>query len=105
MLFTMNGSQDGYGPLVGHSPQGFPIYLYTDPQSRLTCFVVVLPDGRGFYCDRQGSIVAKPVNANQDVALALIGGTTGFVLGGPVGAAVGALAGLVLSELSKKRGG
>ena len=91
--------------MVGHSPQGFPIYLYTDPQSRLTCFVVVLPDGRGFYCDRQGSIVAKPVNANQDVALALIGGTTGFFLGGPLGAAIGALGGLFLSELSKKRGG
>jgi len=100
----MNGAQSGYGPLVGHSPQGFPIYLYTDPQSRLTCYVIVLPDSRAFYCDKQGKIVAKPVAANQDIVLALIGGTTGFALGGPAGAAIGALAGLILSELSKKRG-
>jgi hypothetical protein len=101
----MNGGQSGYGPLVGHSPQGFPIYLYTDPQSKLTCYVVVLPDNRAYYCDPQGRIVSKPVNANQDVALAVLGGLLGAALGGPGGAALGALGGLFLSELAKKRGG
>lgn len=101
----MNDSQVGYGPRVGHGPQGFPIYRYTDPQSKLTCYVTILPDSRAYYCDGQGRIVAKPVNANQDVALALIGGTAGFAFGGPPGAAIGALVGLVLSELSKRRGG
>ena len=96
-------NQVGYGPLVGHSQQGFPIYLYTDPQSKLRYFVTVLPDQRAFYCDQRGNIVATPVEANKGVALALLGGTTGFLLGGPVGALIGALAGLVLSELPTKR--
>jgi hypothetical protein len=100
----MNAGYGGYGPVVGHNPQGFPIHLFTDPQSRMTCFVIVLPDGRAFYCDRQGNIVARPVPANQEVVLALIGGTAGFALGGPAGAAIGAIAGLILSQLSKKRG-
>lgn len=100
----MNGIQGGYGPLVGHSPQGFPIYLFTDPQSKLTCYVIVLPDSRAFYCDKQGKIVAKPVAANQEIILALIGGTTGFALGGALGAAIGAITGLILSEFSKNQG-
>jgi len=49
----------GYCVGVGSSPQGFPIYLYTDPQSGLTCYVIVLPDSRAFYCDKHGKIVAK----------------------------------------------
>ena len=88
-----------YGPLVGHSPQGYPIYLYTDPQSKLTSYVVVLPDRRAFYCDQQGRIVANPVEAKKQIALALLGGTAGFALGGPVGALIGAVAGLILSEV------
>jgi hypothetical protein len=98
-------NQGGYGPLVGRNQQGYPIYLYTDPKSKLSYYVVVLPDDRAFYCDQRGSIVATPVEANKGVALALLGGTTGFFIGGPVGALIGALAGLVLSELPKKRVG
>lgn len=95
---------NGYGPMVGRSHQGYPIYLYTDPQSKLTSYVVVLPDNRAFYCDQQGSIVANPVEAKKQIALALIGGTTGFLLGGPAGALIGAVAGLILSELPKRAG-
>ena len=90
---------DGYGPIVGHNSQGYPIYLYTDPQSKLTSYVVVLPDHRAFYCDQQGQIVTKPVEAKKQIALALIAGTAGFAIGGPVGALIGAVAGLILSEL------
>jgi hypothetical protein len=89
--------------MVGRSPQGYPICLYTDPQSKLTSYVVILPDGRAFHSDRQGRIVATPVEPEKQVALALLGGTTGFLIGGPPGALIGALAGLVLSALPKKR--
>jgi hypothetical protein len=95
--------QIGYGPLVGHSPEGYPVYLYTDPQTRLTCRVVVLPDGRAFYSDMNGRIVAKPVEANTQVGLALVGSIFGLILGGAGGAIIGALAGAVMgNQLSKK---
>jgi hypothetical protein len=95
----------GYGPLVGRNQHGYPIYLYTDPQTKLSYYVTVLPDQRAFYCDQRGNIVATPVQANKEVVLALLGGTAGFLLGGPFGALIGALGGLLLSELPKKRVG
>ncbi len=30
----------GYGPPIGKSPEGFPVYLYTDPASNLQIDVV-----------------------------------------------------------------
>ncbi len=102
----MNGREAGYGPQVGKSREGYPVYLYTDPQSRLTTYVVVLPDGRAFYSDIRGRIVSKPVEANNQIALALVGGILGAVLGGPEGAILGALLGAAAGELlSKKRVG
>jgi hypothetical protein len=98
-------NQVGYGPLVGRNREGYPIYLYTDPQTKLSYYVTVLPDERAFYCDQRGNIVTTPVEANKGIALALLGGTTGFFLGGPFGALLGALGGLILSELPKKRVG
>ena len=99
---SMSQAEVGYGPLVGHNQQGYPIYLYTDPKSKLRYYVVVLPDDRAFYCDQRGSLSATPVEADKGIALALIGGTAGFLIGGPVGALIGALGGLILSELPKK---
>ncbi len=102
----MNGGHVGYGPQVGHSPQGFPLYLYTDPNSKLTTYVVVLPDGRAFYSDRNGRIVSKPTEANPQVALALVGGIIGLAVGGgPLGAILGGIIGAAVgNEASKKRG-
>ena len=95
---------NGYGPLVSRSQQGYPVYLYTDPQSKLTYHVVILPDGRAFYSDQQGRIVSNPVEAQKQIALAVLGGTTGFLIGGPAGALIGAIAGLILSGLPKRAG-
>jgi hypothetical protein len=102
----MNGSKVGYGPVVGHSPEGYPIYLYTDPRSKLTQYVVVLPDHRAFYCDTKGRIVSKPTEANPQIALGVIGGLIGLLVGGgnPLGAILGGIVGAALgNEASKKR--
>ncbi len=92
----MNTGQVGYGPQIGRSPEGFPVYQYTDPQSKLTTFVVVLPDGRAFYSDERGKIVSTPVflptGVDSQVGLALLGGIIGLALGGgPLGAIVGGI--------------
>lgn len=93
----------GYGPLVGHSPEGFPVYLYTDPRSKLTQFVVVLPDHRAFYCDGNGRIVSRPAEANPQVAGAVVGGLIGFAVGGPLGAIVGGILGAAVGNEASKR--
>ncbi len=36
----MVNSENGYGPRVGQSPEGYPIFLYTDPRSRVMSYVV-----------------------------------------------------------------
>ena len=100
--------QPGYGPQVGTSVQGNPIYLYTDPRSKLTSYVIVLPDGRAFHSDQHGNISATPVEANNaSVALALIGGIVGLLLGGPgvalIGAALGAVVSAIPNAIDKKK--
>jgi hypothetical protein len=95
----------GYGPQVGSSREGYPIYLYTDSRTKLTTYVVVLPDGRAFYSDAQGRIVATPAKTDSAVALALVAGAAGLWLGGPVGGIIGAIFGAIMGEeVSKKRG-
>lgn len=92
--------QIGYGPKVGDSSEGFPVYLYTDPRSKRTSYVVVHHDGRAFYSDQKGSISATPIAPNNAMAgLALIGGLLGLLLGGPGGAIVGAAAGAALGSV------
>jgi hypothetical protein len=98
----MNIIQVGYGPPVGNTAEGHPIYLYTDPHSKLTAYVVILPDGRAFYSDRYGRITAKPEEANKAVALALVGGALGLVFG-PGGALIGAAIGAFLGNLPKAK--
>lgn len=102
----MNGRQIGYGPRVGQSQEGFPVYLYTDPRSNLNTYVVVLPDGRAFYSDRFGRIVSTPTQADPQVGLALLGGIIGLAVGGgPLGAIIGGIIGAAVgNEASKKRG-
>jgi uncharacterized membrane protein len=95
----------GYGPRVAFSHEGYPVYLYTDPHSQMRTYVVVLPDGRAFYSDARGRIVATPAESDKQVAGALVGGLTGLALFGPVGAIVGAFLGAIAgNELSKKGG-
>jgi hypothetical protein len=102
----MNGSDVGYGPQVGISPQGFPVYLYTDPNSKLRTYIVVLPDGRAFYSNSAGKIVDTPVESDRPTAFALLGGLLGFAFGGPGGAIFGSVVGAIVGNgAAKKRGG
>jgi hypothetical protein len=102
----MGGIHTGYGPPVGRSPEDYPVYIYTDPQSQLSTYVVVLPDGRAFYSDQHGKIVANPIESDRQVGLAVLGGIVGFLLGfGPVGAITGALVGAIAGgQISKRQG-
>jgi hypothetical protein len=93
----------GYGPQVAKSREGYPVYLYTNPSSRTTTYVVVLPDGRALYSDAHGRIVANPVESDKQVAGAAVGGIAGLAAFGPVGGIVGAILGAIVgNELSKK---
>src|SRR5580658_2046109 len=79
--------QNGYGPQVGQSPEGYPIFLYTDPHSKVRSYVVVRPDGSAFYSDARGRNIGTPhSDADAEVAAAIVGGTFSAFAGGPVGA-------------------
>jgi len=94
----------GYGPVIGKSPEGFPVHLYTNPISKLTTYIVVLPDGRAFYCDRRGRIVSDIKEASPAVeALAIVGGLFGLVIGGAPGAILGGIIGAALGQVAKKQ--
>jgi hypothetical protein len=93
----------GYGPQIGTSHQGYPIYLYTDELTNLTSYVVVLPDGRAFHSDAQGRLAATPSEPDKQIGLALIGGLIGFAFGG-AGAILGALIGAAAGGLLNKKG-
>jgi hypothetical protein len=102
----MATGQVGYGSTpIGQSSEGFPVYLYTDPNSKLRTYVVVLPDGRAFYSDRRGRIVSTPKDASPQVELlALIGGAVGLLVGGGApGAILGGIIGAALGQAAKKR--
>jgi hypothetical protein len=90
-------------PKVGQSREGYPIFLYTDPQTKLVSYVVVLPDGRVFSSDSDGRILTTYGNqANVEAATAIVLGTGGLLLGGPIGGIVGALAGAIVGSQLKK---
>jgi hypothetical protein len=94
----------GYGAQVGRSPEGYPIYLYTDPHTRALRYVVVLPNGQAYFSDANGKVGPPASDANVGVATALLGGILGFVFGGGSGAVLGAIAGAVAAnELTKRR--
>jgi hypothetical protein len=95
--------QNGYGPMIGQTPEGYPIYSYTDPRSNVVSFVVVLPDGRAFYSDAYGNIAAPGGQLEAEVAGAIVTGTLGGLAGGPVGAMVGAVAGAIMGKFLKKQ--
>jgi hypothetical protein len=94
---------NGYGPKIGQTPQGYPIYPYTDPDSKVVSYVVVLPDGRAFYSDAYGNIGRPGGEVDAEVAGAIVTGTLGALTGGPVGAVVGAIAGAIVGKLLKKQ--
>ncbi len=104
MAYIPTNGQDGYGPRVGQSPEGHPIYLYTDPHSKLLSYVVVLPHGRAFYSDARGKI-RGPAQSVVDAQIsgAILTGTLGALVGGPVGAMVGAVAGALAAKLLKRQ--
>jgi len=102
-------TNNGYGPQVGRSSQGYPIYLYTDPHSRLMSYVVVKPDGRAFYSDDRGNVRQPHPEADVEVvsamvSVAIVGGGVGAIAGlGPVGAVVGAIAGAIAGKMLKRQ--
>ena len=94
----------GYGPPIGQSREGYPIYLYTNPQTRAVNYVVVLPDGRAYYSDLHGRIGAVSKEGNAEVAGALVLGTSALLFGGPVAGILGAIAGAIAAnQLARKR--
>jgi hypothetical protein len=96
--------QNGFGPQVGQSPEGCPIFLYTDPRSKVMSYVVVQPNGRTFYSDAHGRVIGRPYSAvDAEVAAAMVGGTVGALAAGPVGAMVGAIAGAIAGKVLKKQ--
>jgi len=90
----------GYGPQVGTSHQGHPIYVYTDPRTGIISHVVILPDGRAFYSDAKGRIESAPAEPNKPVGLAVLGGLVGLAAGGGVGAIIGALFGAIAGNIA-----
>jgi hypothetical protein len=95
----------GYGQQVAISHEGYPVYLYTDPHSQMTTYVVVLPDGRAFYSDAHGRIFAPTVESDKQAAGAALVGLAGLAFFGPVGGIVGAIVGAIVgNELAKKGG-
>ena len=95
--------QNGYGPRIGQTAEGYPIYSYTDPSSRVVSYVVVLPDGRAFYSDAYGNIGTPGGQLEAEVAGAMVTGTLGGLAGGPVGAIVGAIAGAFVGKFLKRK--
>ena|ERR1700730_7246240 len=93
----------GYGPQVGQSREGYPIFLYTDPHTKLVSYVVVLPGGKAFSSDSEGRILTTYGNqANIEAASALVLGTLGLLFGGAIGGIVGASAGAIVGSQLKK---
>ena len=91
--------QNGYGPRVGQTPQGYPIFLYTDPRSKIMSYVVVQPDGRAYYSDSQGRNVGKPHGAaDAAIAGAMIGGMLGAIAGPAVAMFGAVVAGQALDK-------
>ena len=88
-IVNLGQAHGGYGPKVGQSHQGYPVFLYTDPHTKLASYVVVLPDGRVFPSDSEGRIPAPNGNqANVEAITAMVLGAGGLLLGGAVGGIV-----------------
>jgi hypothetical protein len=104
-MYVYNNPHSAFGPIVGHSAEGFPVYLYTDPRSKLTSYVVMFPDGRSFYSNEGGQILGPPSSGGIDseVTGAIVTGTLGALAGGPVGGIIGAIAGAFLAGKLKKQ--
>jgi photosystem II stability/assembly factor-like uncharacterized protein len=103
-LYTDKDQHDAFGHLVGHSAEGFPVYSYTDQHSKLTSYVVVLPDGRSFSSNEAGQILSSPSGRiDSEVTGAIVTGTLGALAGGPVGGIIGAIAGAFLAGKLKKQ--
>ncbi len=91
----------GYGPQVGTSREGYPVYLYSDPRTGITRFVVVLPDGRAFYSDQYGRI-SPPSATKKPLGEYSWGGLLAGLAFGPAGAILGAIAGALLGNEAAK---
>jgi hypothetical protein len=98
------GIKDGFGPVVSHSREGYPVYVYKDPRSKAIGYAVILPDGRAYLSDAQGRINAGSNEGAAEVGGALALGTSALLLGaGPVGGVVAALVGAIAANRLRKR--
>ena len=105
-MIVYNDQNGAYGPIVGQTPEGFPIHLYTDPISRFRTYVVVSPNGQAFYSNERGQIVSSSsgsTRVDSEVTGAIVTGTLGALAGGPVGAILGAIAGAFIAGKLKKQ--
>jgi hypothetical protein len=99
----MNLVDTGYGPMIGRSKEGHPIYIYTNPRSRSVHYVVVLPDGNAYLSDADGQIGTTPEESPAELAGAMVAGAGGLLLGGPVAGIIGAIVGAIVGNQIKKR--
>ncbi len=77
---------------IGKSREGYPVYEYRDGGPGGVRYVVRLPSGKGFFCDRAGRINTLSQSERMLTAalLASVGGVAvGGALGGFVAAAIG----------------
>ena len=91
-------SESGYKHIVGHNSRGDPIYLYQEPRSGMSRYVVVLQNGRAVYSDRAGNIGYPADESANRMTGAMLGGLGALALAGPVAALVGAVAGAFLGD-------
>ena len=87
----------GFSQQIGVNAAGFPIYVYFDRQTNTYHYVVMLPNGRAIYTNERGEPVAA-TPAKPILPLAVLGGSVGFLAGGPVGVLIGALLGALAGE-------
>jgi hypothetical protein len=70
MIVPQMPNGPGYGQQVRRSPEGYPIYLYTEPRTRAVRHVVVLPNGQAYFSDANGRVGAPASEANANVLTA-----------------------------------
>jgi len=104
VAYVPNPGSNGYGPQLGVSAEGYPIYAYADPHSKAMSYVVVLPDGTAFYSDAAGRIInAAHSAADAEVAGAILAGAVGALAGGPVAGIAAAIAGAIAGRIIKRQ--
>src|SRR5258708_31911655 len=78
------------GP-VGRNRYGWQIFQFLDPRDGQWRYVVHMPDGRLLYSDSAGDIGHGTTSFGAQGAGAVLGGTGGFLVLGPIGLLIGGI--------------